>query len=101
MCEAGKVGIWLTPEEAKVIVSTLNLLTTRIEAGTLDYMSRLMDELDAITKASEKPNEEEEVDEEKEQETTELLPIIKLPPADDDEEPREAGKLTYSQKWGG
>jgi hypothetical protein len=85
MCEPGKVGIWLTPEEAKVIVSTLRLLSSRIEDGAVDHLRRLMLELEEATRLDaqrrepDEPDEDEDEEPEGDTEETELIPILDLP----------------------
>jgi hypothetical protein len=77
MCEAGKVGIWLTPEEATVIHNALELLSSRLELAAIEHLDRIMAEVDAaVARAQEeKPGEaepEEEPDEDEDDEVREL-----------------------------
>ena len=101
MCEAGKVGIWLTPEEAKVISNALQLLSSRIETAAIVYLDGIMKEIEQATRKvdgaefarfQKEPDEEEEVIEEQE-ETTEIIETIRLP-ADEEEENKRTAQLT-------
>lgn len=104
MCEAGKVGIWLDPNEANLIVSALNLLSTRIETAAAVYMDNLMEEIDkAVIKAQEETEIEEPVEEEEEkspdEETDEpLLPMV-LPPENDLEGQIKTMDQAHSRGW--
>lgn len=69
MCQEGKIGIWLTPEEARVIASGLELLLSRFQLASVEYMERLLAEAQAQKpKPDEEGEEEPEPDEDDEDE---------------------------------